>query len=149
MCTLAMTALFCPNINSYKRAVTGVWSPVNVSWGVENRTTAVRAIPGNSTTATRLECRLPGADANPYLVMAACLAAGLHGIEKGLEAPVAVEGNAEKALFAHFGDEASHVLDPHMLDHVERAAGGFGKHRAFLGRMALGGDHRIGIERDG
>ncbi len=90
----AMTALFCPNINSYKRAVTGVWSPVNVSWGVENRTTAVRAIPGNSTTATRLECRLPGADANPYLVMAACLAAGLHGIEKGLEAPVAVEGNA-------------------------------------------------------
>lgn len=90
----AMTALFCPNINSYKRAVTGVWSPVNVSWGVENRTTAVRAIPGNSTSATRLECRLPGADANPYLVMAACLAAGLHGIEKGLEAPVAVEGNA-------------------------------------------------------
>ena len=90
----AMTALFCPNINSYKRAVTGVWSPVNVSWGVENRTTAVRAIPGNSTTATRLECRLPGADANPYLVMAACLAAGLHGVEKGLEAPVAVEGNA-------------------------------------------------------
>ena len=90
----AMTAFYCPNINSYKRAVPGVWSPINVSWGVENRTAAVRAIPGNNARATRLECRLPGADANPYLVMAACLASGLYGIEKGLTPPEPVSGNA-------------------------------------------------------
>tara|TARA_A100001037_G_scaffold115402_1_gene105100 strand:+ start:394 stop:1743 length:1350 start_codon:yes stop_codon:yes gene_type:complete len=90
----AMTALYCPNINSYKRAVPGVWSPINVSWGIENRTSAVRAIPGNSPKATRLECRLPGADANPYLVMAASLASGLYGIENNLNPPDAVSGNA-------------------------------------------------------
>lgn len=90
----AMTALYCPTVNAYKRAVPGVWSPVNVSWGVENRTTAVRAIPGHTSKSTRLECRLPGADANPYLVMAACLASGLHGIERGLTPPDAVAGNA-------------------------------------------------------
>ena len=90
----AMTSLYCPNINSYKRAVPGVWSPINVSWGVDNRTTAVRAIAGNSPKATRLECRLPGADANPYLAMAACLASGLHGIEKGLEPQDPISGNA-------------------------------------------------------
>ena len=90
----AMTALYCPNINSYKRAVPGAWSPVNVSWGIDNRTTAVRAIPGDTPDAARLECRLPGADANPYLVMAACLASGLYGIEKGLKPSDPVEGNA-------------------------------------------------------
>lgn len=90
----AMISLYCPNINSYKRAVPGVWSPINVSWGVENRTTAVRAIPGNSPKASRLECRLPGADANPYLVMAACLASGLYGIENNLTPPDPIDGNA-------------------------------------------------------
>jgi glutamine synthetase len=90
----AMTTLYCPNINSYKRAVPGVWSPVNVSWGMDNRTTAIRAIAGGSPKATRLECRLPGADANPYLAMAACLASGLYGIERGLEPPDPVRGNA-------------------------------------------------------
>ena len=90
----AMTALYCPNINSYKRAVPGAWSPVNVSWGIDNRTTAVRAIPGDTPDAARLECRLPGADANPYLVMAACLASGLYGIERGLKPSDPVEGNA-------------------------------------------------------
>ncbi len=93
----AMTALYCPNINSYKRAVPGVWSPINVSWGIENRTTAVRAIPGNSPGAARLECRLPGADANPYLAMAAALASGLYGINKGLTPPSATAGNAYEA----------------------------------------------------
>ena len=90
----AMTALYCPNINSYKRAVPGVWSPINVSWGIENRTSAVRVIPGNSPKATRLECRLPGADANPYLILAASLASGLYGIEQGLTPPDPVSGNA-------------------------------------------------------
>ena len=108
----AMTALYCPNINSYKRAVPGVWSPINVSWGIENRTTALRAIPGNTSAATRLECRLPGADANPYLVMAAALASGLYGIEQKLDAPDPVAGNAYEAedltpLPPNLGDAAA------------------------------------------
>lgn len=90
----ALTSFYCPNINSYKRAVPGVWSPINVSWGVENRTSAIRAIPGNSGKSTRLENRLCGADTNPYLVMAAGLAAGLYGIENKIEPGDAVTGNA-------------------------------------------------------
>ena len=90
----ALTSLFCPNINSYKRAVPGVWSPINVSWGVENRTCAIRAIAGNSGKSTRLENRLCGADTNPYLAMAASLAAGLYGIENKIEPPSPISGNA-------------------------------------------------------
>lgn len=105
----SMTALYCPNINSYKRAVPGVWSPINVSWGIENRTSAVRAIPGNTPKASRLECRLPGADANPYLVMAACLAAGLHGIENNLTPPAPVSGNA-------YEDESLVALPPNLSE---------------------------------
>ena len=88
------TAFYCPNINSYKRAVPGVWSPINVSWGIENRTCAIRAIPGNSGKSTRLENRLCGADTNPYLVMAVGLAAGLYGIENKIDPNEAIAGNA-------------------------------------------------------
>ena len=79
-----LTAVFCPTINSYKRTVPGAWAPVNATWGVDNRTTAVRAIPG-SRKSTRVELRLTGADINPYLAMAASLAAGIDGIERQLE----------------------------------------------------------------
>lgn len=81
-----LAAVICPTINSYKRTVPGVWAPVNATWGVDNRTTAVRAIPGSSKS-TRVELRLSGADINPYLAMAASLAAGLDGIERKLELP--------------------------------------------------------------
>jgi len=81
-----LAAVFCPTINSYKRTVPGAWAPVNATWGVDNRTTAVRAIPG-SRKSTRVELRLTGADINPYLAMAASLAAGLDGIERQLELP--------------------------------------------------------------
>lgn len=81
-----LTAIFCPTINSYKRTVPGAWAPVNATWGVDNRTTAVRAIPGHKKS-TRVELRLTGADINPYLAMAASLAAGLDGIERKLELP--------------------------------------------------------------
>src|SRR5580658_2587047 len=79
-----LTAIFCPTINSYKRTVPGAWAPVNATWGVDNRTTAVRAIPGGKKS-TRVELRITGADINPYLAMAASLAAGLDGIERKLE----------------------------------------------------------------
>jgi len=75
--------MFLPTVNSYKRTVPGTWAPTNVTWGLDNRTTALRAIPAGSK-ATRVELRLPGADSNPYLALAASLASGLHGIEKKL-----------------------------------------------------------------
>ncbi|WP_116126745.1 glutamine synthetase family protein [Lewinella sp. IMCC34183] len=74
--------LFAPTVNSYKRYVAGSWAATRANWGVDNRTVALRVIPG-SADATRLETRVPGADANPYLAIAAALAAGLHGIAEG------------------------------------------------------------------
>jgi glutamine synthetase len=81
-----LAAIFCPTINSYKRTVPGAWAPVNATWGIDNRTTAIRGIPASSKS-TRVELRLSGADINPYLAMAASLAAGLDGIERKLEPP--------------------------------------------------------------
>jgi glutamine synthetase len=83
-----LAAIFCPTINSYKRTVPGAWAPVNATWGVDNRTTAIRAIPGGAKS-TRVELRLTGADINPYLAIAASLAAGLDGIERELPLPAA------------------------------------------------------------
>lgn len=83
------TALFCPTVNSYKRTIPGTWAPTNVSWGLDNRTTALRAISAGAKS-TRVEHRLPGADANPYLTVAASLASGLYGVERKLELPEGV-----------------------------------------------------------
>jgi glutamine synthetase len=88
------TALVCPTVNSYKRLVPGVWAPTNATWGVDNRTTALRAVLGPSPQAARVEYRLSGADMNPYLAIAASLASGLYGIEQKLEPPPPVVGNA-------------------------------------------------------
>lgn len=78
-----LQAMFCPTVNSYKRTVPGTWAPVNATWGIDNRTCSVRAIPGGAKSS-RIELRLTGADINPYLAMAASLAAGLDGIERKL-----------------------------------------------------------------
>jgi glutamine synthetase len=75
--------LFAPTVNSYKRLVDGYWAPTRVSWGIDNRTVAARVIPGSSKS-TRLELRVPGSDVNPYLAVAAAVAAGVHGVEQGL-----------------------------------------------------------------
>jgi glutamine synthetase len=92
-CLPEVLPFFAPIINSFKRLVDGYWAPTKVTWGVENRTTALRVIPGSSKS-TRLETRVPGADANAYLVVAACLGAGLYGIERKLELKQApVQGN--------------------------------------------------------
>lgn len=87
-----LAVMFCPTVNSYKRTVPGTWAPTNVTWGVDNRTTALRAI-ASGPKSTRIEHRLPGADANPYLSLAASLASGLYGIENRLELSGAT-GNA-------------------------------------------------------
>jgi glutamine synthetase len=91
-----MTALAAPTINSYKRLAPGAWAPTTASWGIENRTTAIRAIPFGENS-TRVENRLPGADVNPYIAMAASLASGLYGIANEIEPPEPWEQNAYTA----------------------------------------------------
>jgi glutamine synthetase len=82
-CLMEFAPMFWPTINSYKRLVDGFWAPVKPTWGIDNRTASFRVIAGSPKT-TRLETRCPGADVNPYLAMAAVIAAGLHGVEQGL-----------------------------------------------------------------
>jgi glutamine synthetase len=86
-------ALVAPTVNSYTRLVKGAWAPTAFTWGVENRTTAIRLIPG-SPKSQRLECRVSGADANPYLAAAAIIGAGLLGVIEKLEPGEPVTGNA-------------------------------------------------------
>jgi glutamine synthetase len=81
---IGMGPMFWPTVNSYKRLVDGFWAPVKPTWAVDNRTASFRVISGGPKS-TRLETRCPGADMNPYLATAAVLAAGLHGIERGLK----------------------------------------------------------------
>jgi glutamine synthetase len=88
-----MTALFAPTMNSYTRLVPGFWAPTATTWGVENRTTAIRAIPAKPNS-TRVEFRASGADANPYLALAAIMSAGLSGIEQKLTPTHPIDGNA-------------------------------------------------------
>jgi glutamine synthetase len=85
------TALFAPNVNSYQRLCHPYASPNNACWSHDNRAAGLR-IPASSPVARRVENRLPGADANPYLAIAASLAAGLHGIEQELEPSAAIQG---------------------------------------------------------
>ena len=81
---LQFAPMFWPTVNSYKRLVDGFWAPVKPTWGVDNRTASFRALPG-SAKSTRLETRCPGADMNPYLAIAASIAAGLEGVDKGFK----------------------------------------------------------------
>jgi len=92
----AMTALIAPTVNSYKRMVRGAWSPTMATWGVENRTTALRVIPG-SPASTRVEYRFAAADMNPYIAIAASVAAGLHGVQHELALPAETAGNGYDA----------------------------------------------------
>src|SRR3954466_3280319 len=91
-CLAELTLLFAPNVNSYKRFVAGSFAPTAVAWGHDNRTCSMRVVGHGG--GLRVENRLPGADVNPYLALAAMIAAGLHGIENELELEPAFEGNA-------------------------------------------------------
>jgi glutamine synthetase len=92
----AFTALYCPTVNSYKRTEGGSWAGSSATWGGDNRTVAVRGIPSEGPAA-RVENRIPGADANPYLVIAANVAAGMHGVVNGMTPPAPMSGNAYEA----------------------------------------------------
>ena len=89
----ASMLLFVPSFNAYRRFQPGNHAPTESAWGYDNRTTAIR-IPESPTAARRIEHRVAGADANPYLVLAAVLAGIWHGIENTLSPPKPIEGNA-------------------------------------------------------
>jgi len=85
--------MIAQTVNSYSRLIPGFWAPTNATWGVENRTCALRVIPG-AAKSQRVEYRIAAADANPYIALAAALGTGLYGIEHKLELGAPIEGNA-------------------------------------------------------
>jgi glutamine synthetase len=88
-----LLGMVAQTINAYTRLIPGFWAPTDATWGVENRTTALRVIPG-SAKSQRVEYRIAAADANPYIILAAALGSGLYGIEHELEPEKMVEGNS-------------------------------------------------------
>ncbi|BBN11347.1 glutamine synthetase [Marchantia polymorpha subsp. ruderalis] len=93
--TPELMVFYAPNVNSYKRFIAGSWAPTQLVWSRDNRTAPFRLI--GSGKSLRIECRLPGADCNPYLAFAAALASGLDGIRHKIEPPAAFEGDVYKA----------------------------------------------------
>jgi len=90
--------LVAPSVNSYKRYAAESWAPTSISWGRDNRTAGFRIVGHGQSR--RIECRIPGADVNPYLGYAALLAAGLDGIENQLDPGPELMGNAYEAAKA-------------------------------------------------
>ena len=104
-----LTLLYAPNVNSYKRFVGGSFAPTAIGWGEDNRTCAIRLVGHGA--GSRLENRVPGADVNPYLALAAMLAGGLYGIDHELELPEAVAGNAHLADLPRIPDSLRDARD--------------------------------------
>ncbi len=93
-----LLAMIAPSVNSYRRLVPGMWAPTSATWGIDNRTCALRVIPG-SAASQRVEYRVAAADINPYIALAAAIGSGLWGIENRVEPGEPVIGNAyEKRL---------------------------------------------------
>lgn len=93
-----LMAMIAPTINSYRRLIPGFWAPTEASVGIDNRTCAIRIIPG-SAQSQRLEYRIAAADANPYIILSAVIASGLWGIENKAEIDAMVSGNAYDQQF--------------------------------------------------
>ncbi|HXH75995.1 MAG TPA: hypothetical protein VNJ08_13575 [Bacteriovoracaceae bacterium] len=112
-CMPHVLPLYAPTINSFKRLVEGAWAPTTQTWGIDNRTTCVRALP-ISAKSTRIELRVVGSDANPYLAHAAALASGLYGIKNNMKLTVPMtEGNGYKDV--RNGVLASNLWDSTQL----------------------------------
>jgi glutamine synthetase len=86
---------YAPTVNSYKRYEDQSWAPTRLAWSRDNRTAGFRVV--GHGPSLRIECRIPGADVNPYLAFAASLASGLDGIEKRMEPPPVFEGDVYAA----------------------------------------------------
>ena len=93
-----LLAMVACTVNSYSRLIPGFWAPTSATWGVENRTTALRVIPGGPSSQ-RVEYRIAAADINPYLAIAVALGSGLYGIENKIEPDPMVDGNAYEKKF--------------------------------------------------
>jgi glutamine synthetase len=116
-------ALFvAPTINSYKRYAARSWAPTSLAWGHDNRTCGFRIVGHGQ--GLRTETRIPGGDANPYLAFAALLAAGLHGIEQGLELPPPLEGNAYESDAERFPSTLREAVGALEAGSLARAAFG-------------------------
>ncbi len=133
-CMPHILPMFAPTINSYKRLVEGAWAPTTLTWSIDNRTTALRVLSTKEANC-RVEHRVPGADTNPYLAMAASLASGLYGIRHGLELTIPAStgnGYADKqhgVLPANLADAtrqmaespvATELFGPEFVDHFTR-----------------------------
>jgi glutamine synthetase len=94
-CLRELTLWYAPNVNSYKRFASQSFAPTAVAWGHDNRTCALRVVGHGASK--RIELRLPGADVNPYLALSAIIAAGLHGMDEGIELEPPVDGSAYAA----------------------------------------------------
>jgi glutamine synthetase len=116
--------LFAPTVNSYKRYQPGSWAPTALAWGRDNRTCGFRVVGHGA--GYRVESRIPGADCNPYLALAATIAAGLHGIEHGETPPARFDGNAYES--PDVTRVPWHIVDAiHELEHSEVAVKAFGR----------------------
>jgi len=129
-----LALLLAPNVNSYKRYQPGSFAPTAVLWGLDNRTCAVRAV-GHEAASIRLENRVPGGDVNPYLAVAALIAAGLHGVDNELDPVPPYPGNAyasdadrvpatlrEAAELWHASSLARAAFGEAVVDHYANAA---------------------------
>ncbi|HEY6055201.1 MAG TPA: glutamine synthetase family protein, partial [Gaiellaceae bacterium] len=121
-CAKELALFLAPNVNSYKRFVAGSWAPTTLAWGHDNRTCGFRIV--GHGPSKRVETRIPGGDVNPYLAIAALIAAGLHGIERGLEAPPALEGNAYESDVERFPSTLREAIAELERGTVARAAFG-------------------------
>ncbi len=113
----ASMALLCPNVNSYRRLQPGYYVATTQSWGIDNRTVAVR-VPAGPANARRIEHRIAGADANPYLVMSAILAAIHYGISQRCDAGEPIEGNAFESELEPLPTRMSEALDALLEDKI-------------------------------
>ncbi len=108
-CLPFLLPMYAPTINSYKRLVEGAWAPTTLTWGVDNRTVALRVLCNNKQSA-RLETRVIGSDANPYLAMSAALASGLYGIQNKMKlTQPPTKGNG-------YRDYSNGILPNNLLD---------------------------------
>src|SRR5664279_2106484 len=115
-----LSLFLAPNINSYKRFVAGSFAPTALLWGLDNRTCAFRVVGHGSSI--RFECRIPGGDVNPYLAVAALVAAGLRGVEESLPLPPAFEGNAYEGASARVPTTLHEALELMDQSAMARAA---------------------------
>lgn len=116
LCLPEILPMLAPTINSYKRLVEGAWAPTTVTWGHDNRTTALRPLVG-SEKSTRIEHRVVGSDTNPYLAMAACLGSGLYGIKHKLEL------NVEPTTGNGYEDSKNGKLPSNLLEASNKMKG--------------------------